>query len=270
MPFCPKCRYEYKAGVKVCSDCGVELVDTLESVKIAVLLRDENTINEAFDFLVKNGVSDIEKGPSESGENLFEIRVPENQAKRIVGMLNVYYREIHTATDEELEMIEQAKEENVKSVRYIDSNDRAENYKSGAGVLIGVGVIGIILLVLVNLGIITLPLPSSTKTLVNIVMGALFVIFVGLGINSYISYKKYRDIADSEDSLEDKIDEWADNILNIDDLTADETSDTPEEVKFFSRTEKLRDKVNEQFPDLEESFREHIVEDLYDRIFGCE
>jgi hypothetical protein len=29
MPYCPKCRYEYRSGVKKCEDCDVRLVDTL-------------------------------------------------------------------------------------------------------------------------------------------------------------------------------------------------------------------------------------------------
>ena len=29
MPFCPKCRYEYKAGIAVCPDCDEKLVDSL-------------------------------------------------------------------------------------------------------------------------------------------------------------------------------------------------------------------------------------------------
>lgn len=29
MPFCPKCRYEYKPGIAVCADCGETLVDSL-------------------------------------------------------------------------------------------------------------------------------------------------------------------------------------------------------------------------------------------------
>ncbi len=29
MAFCPKCKAEYVEGVKVCADCGVELVDEL-------------------------------------------------------------------------------------------------------------------------------------------------------------------------------------------------------------------------------------------------
>ena len=30
MPWCPKCRNEYREGIAVCAECGVELVDSLE------------------------------------------------------------------------------------------------------------------------------------------------------------------------------------------------------------------------------------------------
>ena len=30
MPWCPKCKNEYREGFTVCSECGVELVDSLE------------------------------------------------------------------------------------------------------------------------------------------------------------------------------------------------------------------------------------------------
>lgn len=29
MPFCPKCRYEFRSDVEVCSDCNVDLIDEL-------------------------------------------------------------------------------------------------------------------------------------------------------------------------------------------------------------------------------------------------
>ena len=33
MPFCPKCRYEYKDGVNTCPDCDEPLVSSLEHIK---------------------------------------------------------------------------------------------------------------------------------------------------------------------------------------------------------------------------------------------
>ena len=41
MPFCPECRYEYKAGTKVCPDCGKELVNNLDEVDRETNKRDE-------------------------------------------------------------------------------------------------------------------------------------------------------------------------------------------------------------------------------------
>ena len=29
MPYCPECKYEYRAGIKTCPDCDVDLVDQL-------------------------------------------------------------------------------------------------------------------------------------------------------------------------------------------------------------------------------------------------
>lgn len=33
MPYCPKCRYEYKPTVEICPDCGKKLVGTLKQKK---------------------------------------------------------------------------------------------------------------------------------------------------------------------------------------------------------------------------------------------
>jgi uncharacterized Zn finger protein (UPF0148 family) len=37
MPICPNCRYEYKEGIRVCPDCGMQLVDVLNEVEWVVV-----------------------------------------------------------------------------------------------------------------------------------------------------------------------------------------------------------------------------------------
>lgn len=37
MPICPNCLYEYLPGVKICPDCGAELVDQLEQTDWVVV-----------------------------------------------------------------------------------------------------------------------------------------------------------------------------------------------------------------------------------------
>ena len=44
MPFCPKCRYEYKPEIWECPDCGVRLVEKLEEeAPEEELITDEST-----------------------------------------------------------------------------------------------------------------------------------------------------------------------------------------------------------------------------------
>lgn len=270
MPYCPKCKYEYKEGFTVCSDCGVELVDSLDDIKVAILTRDETTVAECLDFLVKNGVESAIMRPSTTVEGAYDLLCPEEESKSILRMLNVYFGQIHTPSEEELELERRVEANAEVNTRYVDSMDRADNYKSGAAVLIMLGAIGIVVLVLINVGILPIYLPNSTKVLVDIVMGALFVAFVALGINSQITYKNLKNLADMEDDVEARIDEWASNVLDINQITEADSDDDSDEIKFFNRTERLRAAVMAEFPDLEPSFREHIIEDMYDRIFECE
>jgi hypothetical protein len=50
MPFCPKCRYEYKTGVEVCPDCGLKLVPELGEEPAEELIDEELVCVATFPF----------------------------------------------------------------------------------------------------------------------------------------------------------------------------------------------------------------------------
>jgi hypothetical protein len=49
MPFCPKCRYEYKPEIGECPDCGVRLVERLEDEKSEENIEEE--LSQKMDFV---------------------------------------------------------------------------------------------------------------------------------------------------------------------------------------------------------------------------
>jgi len=101
MPFCPKCKYEYRKGFTRCADCGSKLVDELPeekevSVKLVPLHNQPGRIYSEMvkEVLEKNGIFClIESGPlfslgsAGSEEGYSYILVPEDkyeEAKRIL------------------------------------------------------------------------------------------------------------------------------------------------------------------------------------------
>ena len=60
MPWCPKCKNEYRDGVTVCADCGCELVDSLEEVeRVKLYFGEEEQLNAMKEFLEYNGIEGI-------------------------------------------------------------------------------------------------------------------------------------------------------------------------------------------------------------------
>ena len=63
MPFCPKCKIQYRDGFTVCSDCKVSLVDNLSEVKEDFLDNADEIIETANDaegideYLTKKGLA---------------------------------------------------------------------------------------------------------------------------------------------------------------------------------------------------------------------
>lgn len=263
MPWCPKCKNEYKEGISVCADCGCELVNSLEDQFVPIYFGPEEDIDKIIEFLVANHIPSVQKHFDEN-DNVFELTAKSREKEEVSRLIRIYLKEM--TPKEELETIV-PKKKYLEEV-YEDTGKRAEEYKSGAYTLLLIGGLGIIALVLIDLNVIPLNLPSFTRILVSVVMGALFLIFVILGAASFKTCKKLESQAEIENSKEKEIREWFEKNITRDviDEDLDAEHDTEEEL-YFKRTEKIRNLMKNAYPDEPDNFMEYLLEDMYGKIF---
>ncbi len=90
MPWCPKCKSEYRDGFKICTDCNIELVESLTSKKLSLLASfTEKNIAEKFNaYLAYSKIySEIIE------ENDFsKVMVEKDAFKECIKALNAYIK----------------------------------------------------------------------------------------------------------------------------------------------------------------------------------
>lgn len=216
MPWCPKCKSEYREGFTVCTDCGAELVD-------------EEPLGEA--------VSEMPEPQ--------EFVIPEE------------FLEQESAPEQKKEAY----------VPYQDSAERASENRSSGWILLVVGSIGVVLVVLGAMGL--LPINMGNPYLFYGVMGAVFILFLVSGIMSIKNAKIFEKKAESENTLRSTLLDWARENLDkrvIDSAVgAEEDSD---EVLYFKRFSYIKEKMNHQFVNLDQSFLDKFIDDfVYEEVF---
>lgn len=225
---CPVCKNEYREGFTKCADCGVDLVEKLEEIKEEDLL-----------FADKEMIKEQLLSEEELPEGLFD--------------------------EEELAAL-RAMYERPAVPQYVSPIDAAKDQLSSAGVLLVVGIVGIIIILLSYFGVIDLPFGKMTTIIFYVVMGTLFAVFVIFGI---VAFKKYKSIMkDAHEILEkeNEITEWCLLHIRKDTIIVDET-DIPEEMLYFKRTEIMREMIKAEFPDIDESYQEYIIDQIYTKVF---
>ena len=146
MAWCPNCKLEYVEGVKICPDCKNALVESLEKYEAE---EQEELEGEALEQVMYPGMQ-MELPDEETRKELYEL------AKKIK-----------------------------ENPPYKSKEEQLNTNKSGAGVLIVCGVLGILILLLNSLGILNLPMQGFSKILMTAVMGCLFIVFL-LTVNALL------------------------------------------------------------------------------------
>lgn len=273
MPWCPKCKSEYVEGTKECVHCNVELVERLDEKK-SITFGDSEEMERLKAFLEYNAMKNIEVAFN-SEDNTYELRVEKEDEKQAKKLTAIFLRE--EAEKEEISSDTQKNDtQNMAGgTVYQDNAARAEDNKSSAFTLLLVGGVGIVVIALCITDVISLNLSETSKYMVYGVMGALFILFLVMGVVSMRSSKIFAQKAQTDDNLTEEITKWCLTDLNkeiIDQMILEEDGEeeTSEEMKYFKRTEKMRNLINEKFLNLDEAYLEHILDDIYSEIFEKE
>lgn len=275
MPWCPKCKNEYKEGYTVCADCGSQLVETLEEGPVAIYFGVEEELLEICNFMRANGIAETQV-EYDKKEGTYELLVARKKAKEAQKQLRVYLTKIAAPKkmeemqrmSQEMEAIQEKKENEEYNGPYQEADKKAEDYKSGADTLIIVGIAGVIALVLLNLGIIPISLTGFSKAMITGVMGVMFVIFIITGISSRKSYKALKEQAGTEKDKKAEIQAYLKENISLDTFDADLIDDEPAmEILYFRRIEKMKEMIRSAYPSIDTAFMDYIIEETYSEIF---
>lgn len=154
---------------------------------------------------------------------------------------------------------------------YVDEQKRYEDTKATGQCFTAVGAIGLIAIVMLDTGVIKLAaLDSVNKLMVSIVMGLVFLIFFIIGMKSFMELK---DISknDRNNSLEKEIMEYV-TVTHRDELmtlaSSGEKGDACSGDLYYKRAELITSVITEKYSLLEESFLDHMVEEIYSKIYS--
>lgn len=243
MPWCPKCKTEYRKGFTVCADCGSELVEEqpLEERKGALpeeaMEADIPGVETAGTWEGVLSGDAAEKGPEESGG-------PEDNGE-----------------------IAEARPLRRGGGPYRDSSERASDNRSSAWILLILGVLGLAVLILGVTEVI--PLKLGNSYLFYGVMGAVFILFVVSGAVSMKNAKFFERKAESENSLRSTLLDWCRE--NLDGAEIDGrvgAQGVSEEVMYFRRTSYIKEKLNHQFMNLDQEFLDSFIDEyVYELVF---
>lgn len=157
-------------------------------------------------------------------------------------------------------------EKNTK--KFVKSADKYEDLNSSGITLIITSIAGFIFLALKFLDIIPLYFNGITEYMFYIVMGGMFIAFFIYGIISLKNAKLIKsNISDEENKTSTILNyfnanfdsEKIDNSINA--------SSLPEGDKYYKRYDFIEAKIHEQFDDVDDSYAEHLIEEIYQNIF---
>ena len=144
---------------------------------------------------------------------------------------------------------------------YVSKESKKEETKSTAYSFLLVSVFGFIALILFATG------ADYMKIMLCIVMGVMLLIFFVIGIVSLRQLKTLGTQAEKENDLSSEIISWFTSTYSAKDIDESMDEEVFDQDLYFKRYEIMTRFLSKQYPDLEETFLDHLVEELYGKLF---
>lgn len=270
MPFCPKCKNEYRKGFTECHECKIPLVESLdEADEMQIKPKRVFDVNDerSYEFLDQYKEDDEEEEVSEI-VSYSDLTFSEKQ-----------FQKNEEDDDDDLEVVAPISEQMMrqrqiaeairKQSSYVDKKQKIEDYKSSGFVLTLVGGVGLVVLVLLYLGIIPGFSGLKSNYMFMGVMLVMFIVFIIAGIVSFAQIKTIILEAEADDDLISRVNQFFDEYLTVEKLAKEVVcgkKDTEEEL-YFKRTEYMTRVLLQKFPEMNESLREKIIDDKYGEMY---
>jgi hypothetical protein len=145
--------------------------------------------------------------------------------------------------------------------------EKAKDLKSSGYTLVLVGGIGLIAMILVLTGVISLEVSGAFGIVTKIVMTFLFALFFVLGVRALIKSKTVAQDAIRETGKRAEIKKWFTETYDAASVDSELEGEIEESDIYFERTDIIRKKISERFMDVEESLMSQLIEELYTEYF---
>ncbi|GKX31304.1 hypothetical protein SH1V18_37840 [Vallitalea longa] len=274
MPWCPKCKCEYEEGVKLCADCKVELVDSLDDIvewRTLIKANKEEQAVELKEYLEYSGVQEVkyEKIEDEEEENgyYFSILVTDKEIDESIKYLKGYM--LTKAKDKKDEDLEDDEEEVTNEYETEDYKDdtKLKDLKSS---VYSFGIIGAVLLVggiLAMTEVITISF--SNKYLFSGIILAVGIAFIIIAINSATRVGKETKTITHRDSSIDRIIEWFGDNYSLDDFAKKHDmnlQDMDEGDIYYIVMDKLKEIISAQFVEMDKKLVNTAAEIIFEKM----
>ena len=150
---------------------------------------------------------------------------------------------------------------------YVSKESKKEETKSTAYSFLLVSVFGFIALILFATGVLLVHVADYMKIMLCIVMGVMLLIFFVIGIVSLRQLKTLGTQAEKENDLSSEIISWFTSTYSAKDIDESMDEEVFDQDLYFKRYEIMTRFLSKQYPDLEETFLDHLVEELYGKLF---